>query len=90
MGDRLKPAEYGQKVAESVLAQIGPEWNAIKAKAQELESVKKRVPELESVARKAQKQAKAAQERAKPSVCDTGHLRTVAGAGQQGGPCQGG
>ena len=64
LGDRLKPAEYGQKVAESVLAQIGPEWNAIKAKAQELESVKKRVPELESVARKAQKQAKAAQERA--------------------------
>ena len=51
-------------MAESVLAQIGPEWNAIKAKAQELESVKKRVPELESVARKAQKQAKAAQERA--------------------------
>ena len=24
MGDRLKPAEYGQKVAKSVLAQIGP------------------------------------------------------------------
>ena len=64
MGDRLKPAEYGQKVANSVLAQIGPEWNAIKAKAQELESVKKRVPELESATRKAQKQAKAAQERA--------------------------
>ena len=64
MGDRLKPAEYGQKVAESVLAQIGPEWNAIKAKAQELEAVKKRIPELESTARKAQKQAKAAQERA--------------------------
>lgn len=64
LGDRLKPAEYGQKVAESVLAQIGPEWNAIKAKAQELESVKKRVPELESIARKAQKQAKAAQQRA--------------------------
>lgn len=64
MGDRLKPAEYGQKVAKSVLAQIGPEWNAIKAKAHELEAVKKRVPQLESATRQAQKQAKAAQERA--------------------------
>ena len=36
----------------------------MKAKAQELESVKKRIPELESTARTAQKQAKAAQERA--------------------------
>lgn len=62
--DRLKPADYGQKVADSVLAQIGPEWNAIKAKAQELEAVKKRVPQLESAARQAQKQAKAERERA--------------------------
>ena len=77
LGDRLKPAEYGQKVAKSVLAQIGPEWNAIKAKAHELESVKKRVPELESVARKAQKQAKAAQERA-AHLADLAELFTPA------------
>lgn len=64
MRDRLKPSEYGQKVAESVLAQIASEWNAVQSKARELESIKKRVPELESAARKAQSQAKAERERA--------------------------
>lgn len=64
MGDRLKPAEYGQKVARSVMDQINPEWIAAKAKAQELDSIRKRIPELEGAARTAQKQAKAAQARA--------------------------
>lgn len=64
MGDRLKPAEYGQKVAKSVVEQITPQWNAMQAKAQELEVAKKRITELEKVASQAQQQAKAERERA--------------------------
>jgi hypothetical protein len=64
IGDRLKPAEYGQKVAKSVVEQITPQWNAMQAKAQELEVAKKRITELEKVARQAQQQAKAERERA--------------------------
>lgn len=64
MGDRLKPAEYGQKVANAVVEQITPEWTAMQAKVQELEVVKKRIPELEKVAREAQRQAKAEREKA--------------------------
>lgn len=60
----MKPAEYGQKVAKSVVEQITPQWNAMQAKAQELEVAKKRITELEKVARQAQQQAKVERERA--------------------------
>lgn len=64
IGDRIKPAEYGERVAQSVIEQFTPTLTVMQAKAQELEAVKKRISELERVAREAQSQAKAEQERA--------------------------
>lgn len=56
--DRLKPADYGQKVADSVLAQIGPEWNAIKAnrkqQAEKAAQKQQRIEALPGLARNTQ------------------------------------
>lgn len=45
LGDRLKPAEYGERVKAAVLKQIAPSWNAGQAKATELEAEKAKVAE---------------------------------------------
>ena len=45
IGDRLNPHAYGEKVVASVVAQIRPAWNALTAKAQELESTRLKMQE---------------------------------------------
>ncbi len=46
--DRLDPKSYGKQVASSVLAQIAPGWNSLRAKALEFEAMSKKVEILQS------------------------------------------
>lgn len=62
--DKAKTLDYGHKVAESVIAQLTPAWNAAKAKAGEFDQVKGQVSQLNSAAAKAGKRAKAEGKRA--------------------------
>lgn len=62
LGDRLKPREYGEKVAQAVLKQVAPAWQADKAKAAEMERFRNRAKELENTAAKAQREAKSSKE----------------------------
>jgi uncharacterized protein YoaH (UPF0181 family) len=50
---------YGQRVAKSVLAQIAPEFSAIKAKAQQFDLVQQKVKSAELAAKQAETQRRA-------------------------------
>ena len=62
--DRAKTLNYGHRVAESVIEQLTPAWNAARAKAGELDQVKSQVLKLNSAAATAGKRAKAESNRA--------------------------
>lgn len=62
--DKAKTLDYGHRVAESVLKQLTPAWNAAKTKAAEFDQAQGRISELQTAAAKAQKTAKAERERA--------------------------
>ena len=62
--DKAKTLDYGHRVAESVIEQLTPAWNAAKTKAAEFDQAQGRISELQTAAAKAQKTAKAERERA--------------------------
>ncbi len=62
--DRINPAEYGQRVAQSVLDQIRPTWNSLQAKASEMADAQLRAKVAEDAAKLAQEMAKQQRERA--------------------------
>lgn len=64
LGDRLKPKEYGQRVAEQVQRQLVPQINAVKAKALKLDDTAKRLDSVEQLARQETKRANQAEARA--------------------------
>jgi hypothetical protein len=45
--DRVDPKKYGQQVASSVLEQIAPGWNSLRAKALEYDAMRNKVDTLE-------------------------------------------
>jgi hypothetical protein len=71
-GDKLSPADYGKKVASSVLDQLRPTWNSLQAKAGEMEAAQVRAKAAEDAARLAQETAKQLRERA-DSLSATAH-----------------
>ena len=77
MGERLKPAQYGQRVAESVLDQVGPELKAGKAKGAELELVRKQLKELKARTANTAKYAKEADARAVAAEAKAEHYREL-------------
>ena len=62
--DKAKTLDYGHKVAESVIEQLTPAWNAAKTKAAELDQVKGQVSGLNAAAAKAGQRAKDEKRRA--------------------------
>ena len=62
--DKAKTLDYGHRVAESVIEQLTPAWNAARAKAGEFDQVKGQVSQLNSAAAKAGQRAKAEGKRA--------------------------
>ena len=62
--DKAMTLDYGHKVAESVIEQLTPAWNAAKTKAAELDQVKGQVSGLNAAAAKAGKRAKDEKNRA--------------------------
>lgn len=62
--DRAKTLNYGHKVAESVIEQLTPAWNAARTKAGELNQAKGQLSKLSSAAAKAGQRAKAESKRA--------------------------
>lgn len=62
--DKLSPADYGKRVANSVLDQLRPTWNSLQAKAEEMEAAQVRAKAAEDAARLAQETARQHRERA--------------------------
>lgn len=62
--DRLNPADYGRKVAESAIEQIRPTWSALQAKAREKEAAEQRARDAAATAKQAQREAQQQRERA--------------------------
>jgi len=62
--DKAKTLDYGHRVAESVIEQLTPAWNAARAKAGELDQVKRQLSKLSSAAAKAGQRTKAESKRA--------------------------
>ena len=62
--DKAKTLDYGHRVAESVIEQLTPAWNAARAKAGELDQAKGQLSRLSSAAAKAGQRAKAESRRA--------------------------
>jgi len=64
MVDRMKPKEYGQRIAEQVQQQLVLQVNAAKAKALKLDDTAKRLDSVEQLARQETKRANQAEQRA--------------------------
>jgi hypothetical protein len=72
--DRLKPLEYGYKVANAVRNQINPAFTVIRDKAIELELVKKNEKALQSTAKVLQSQNQAKDEKLEALKTENGKL----------------
>lgn len=63
LADRLRPAEYGQRVVDSVIEQLQPTWSAMQAKARETGVQARRAEEMARSAQSAIEAKKRAEER---------------------------
>lgn len=63
LADRLRPAEYGQRVVDSVIEQLQPTWSAMQAKAREMGVQARRANEARQAAENAAEARKRAEQR---------------------------
>lgn len=63
IADRLRPVEYGQRVADSIVEQLQPVWETVRAKAKESDSRARRAEEMALSADRAIEAKKRAEER---------------------------
>jgi len=64
MADRIKPKEYGKRVADQVLRKLVPQVNSGNAKALKLDDTERRLESVEKLARRETKRANEAEHRA--------------------------